>query len=532
MKKTISTMIVVVMLVGLIMGLSLGLVACNNAPDYIDPIDDNYRVFYQIFVGSFSDSNGDGIGDLRGIINRMDYLNDAKLQSGESLGVQGIWLSPIFKSSSYHKYDATNYYEIDPQFGTEADLKELIELCHSRNVKVILDLVLNHTSTQNEWFKAFRSAHQNGDAESDYYDFYSYATGSTMLSGSTYRQIIACPNEYYECNFDQGMPELNYDSELVYTTMLDIAKYYLDLGVDGYRFDAVKYIYYNNNPKSVEFWNRYISDLRAYKPDIYTVGECWDGQSVTLEYVEALNCFDFQIGQTEGVLTNAAKDYGISAYTRYIANYQSKVLEKNAGGMHIPFISNHDMDRSAGYLQLDKGHAHMAANLLMLSPGSPFIYYGEEIGMKGTRGGAMTDANRRLAMLWGDKDTVENPVGSTFDSAKQTNGTVKDHIKNDNSLMHRYSDLIWIRGQYPQIARGSYKAVRTSENSVGGFVITYEDTIIGLFHNTSKQAITIDLNTLNLYDAVFSAIGTAVGGNCSLNGTMLTIAPQTSVILV
>ena len=128
----------------LIAALGLSLAACAATPaepqPVKDPVADNYRTFYQIFVGSFSDSNNDGIGDLRGIINRMDYLNDGDIHSGKSLGVQGIWLSPIFTSPSYHKYDAQDYYQVDWRFGTEADLKELIDLCHQRNVQVILDL--------------------------------------------------------------------------------------------------------------------------------------------------------------------------------------------------------------------------------------------------------------------------------------------------------------------------------------------------------------------------------------------------------
>ena len=145
--------------------------APEPVPTALDPVDDNYRTFYQIFVGSFSDSNNDGIGDLRGIINRFDYLNDGNMLSEKSLGVQGIWLSPIFSSPSYHKYDATDYYEIDWRFGLESDLVELAELCEERNVKLILDLVVNHTSNKHEWFEQFKEARMNGDTENPYYDF-------------------------------------------------------------------------------------------------------------------------------------------------------------------------------------------------------------------------------------------------------------------------------------------------------------------------------------------------------------------------
>ena len=152
MKKILSLILAVVLV--------FSLTSCEilKKEPQVDPTADNYRVFYQIFVGSFSDSNGDGIGDLRGIINRLDYLNDGDINSGDDLGVQGIWLSPIFSSPSYHKYDVSNYYKIDWRFGTEEDLKELIEKCHERNVKVILDLVINHTAKNNEWFTKFVEA--------------------------------------------------------------------------------------------------------------------------------------------------------------------------------------------------------------------------------------------------------------------------------------------------------------------------------------------------------------------------------------
>ena len=223
--------------------------------------DDNCRVFYEIFVGSFSDSDGDGTGDLRGVIDRMDYLNDGDDADGLSLGVEGLWLSPIFTSASYHKYDVDDYYAIDPAFGTEEDLKELAELCHQRGVKLILDLVLNHTGTGNPWFKAFAEAHRNGDTQDPYYDFYCYYTeGEQVPAGRTFTKL-AGTDIYYESNFSESMPELNYDNDAVRQAVLDVAKYYMALGVDGFRFDAAKYIYFADNGRSAEFWKWYIGEL-------------------------------------------------------------------------------------------------------------------------------------------------------------------------------------------------------------------------------------------------------------------------------
>ena len=143
-------------------------------PEGVTAPEDNARVFYEIFVGSFSDSNGDGIGDLRGIINRMDYLNDGDDTSGKSLGIEGIWLTPIYDSYSYHKYDINDFYTVDPDFGTLEDLKELAELCHQRNVKLILDLPINHTSRTHPWFNSFVQAHRSGATDDPYYNFYTF----------------------------------------------------------------------------------------------------------------------------------------------------------------------------------------------------------------------------------------------------------------------------------------------------------------------------------------------------------------------
>ena len=199
----------IVISVCLIISSIFGMTSCKKElPPMVDPIDDNYRTFYQIFVGSFSDSNGDGIGDLRGIINRFDYLNDGNINSGKSLGVQGIWLSPIFSSPSYHKYDATDYYGIDWRFGDEETLKELISLCHERNVKIILDLVVNHTSSRHPWFLSFKEARMNDDVDNKYFDYYTTVTTAEKIGGRTYQKIagIDC---WYECNFSGDMPELN-----------------------------------------------------------------------------------------------------------------------------------------------------------------------------------------------------------------------------------------------------------------------------------------------------------------------------------
>ncbi len=493
-----------------------------------DTPDDNYRVFYEIFTGSFSDSDGDGVGDLRGIINRMDYLNDGDPASGLSLGVEGLWLTPIFESPTYHKYDVTDYYRVDDQFGTLEDLRELIELCHARGVQLIIDLPINHSGDQNEWFEKFRLAHITGNDENAYYDFYSFvqsADGKGVPAG--YKQI-GSTKDYYECNFSEHMPEFNFDSEAVRQEMLNIARFYLDMGVDGFRFDAAKYIYFGDHQKSLDFWKWYMGKLREIKPEIYAVAEVWDGTGVVDIYTEAFNCFDFTGSQLEGMIARTAKGGNVNAFTAYVEESAAKARRANPDGMTVPFITNHDMDRAAGFLPVSNGDMAMAANLYLLTCGSPFIYYGEEIGMKGSRGGANTDANRRLHMLWGDGDTVADPEGATY--TKQVETSVKEQLADENSLLTRYRTLIAVRRCNPEIARGEYKALSFANTKLGGFVSSWNGDSVCVLHNTAAEPVTVDLRAAGAGD--FSVVSACVGeGGVALDGDLLTLDGRTSAVL-
>ena len=485
----------------------------------------NARVYYQIFVGSFSDSNGDGLGDLRGIINRFDYLNDGDPNSGMSLGIEGIWLSPIFTSPTYHKYDCNDYYEIDPKFGTMEDLKELVELCHGRGVQIILDLVVNHTSTRHVWFQKFLTAHQNYDDSDPYYDFYTWGTGSQP--GRSFHKL-GNTSHFYEGNFSNEMPELNYDNPNVRQAMVDVAKFYLDLGVDGFRFDAAKYIYYGEAERNTDFWDWYMAQLRSIKPDVYSVAEVWDGDGVTIPYNSSTNCFNFTMSQVGGQIAQTAANGDPGVMARYIESYLQQIRALRPDAMLCSFIANHDMDRTAGFLPISNGRAFVGANLNILTPGSPFIYYGEEIGLRGSRGGANTDANRRLAMLWGDGDTVKDPIGADYDSAGR-NGTVADQLPNGKSLYNHYKKLIAIRQANPEIAYGEFKALELEGTKAGGFLSTWQGKTVCVLHNTSTAETQIDLSQIPGFSfESFTAVGL---GNAKIEGTILTLDGQTSVVL-
>ncbi len=491
-------------------------------------VKDNARVFYEIFVGSFADSDGDGIGDLRGILNKFDYLNDGDPNSGKSLGIEGIWLSPIFKSPSYHKYDVTDYYTVDPKFGSQKDLDDLIALCHSRGVKLILDMVVNHTAKDCAWFKAFTEAHKRNDRSDPYYDFYSYYTKGDQAPAGRAFAPLSGTDVYYECNFYDGMPELNFDNPAVREEVLKISRYYLDRKIDGFRYDAAKYVYYGDHKKSVAYWQEYLGTLRNEYPGLYTVAEVWDGDGVTDLYYPAVNCFNFTAGQIEGLIAETAKQGNAGDYARYVEKYLKSIEGTNPDAMYLPFLSNHDMDRIAGGLTVASGNMQMAANLYILGPGSPFLYYGEGLGMRGSRGGSNTDANRRLAMLWGDGNTVKNPVGADYGADKQIKAGVKEQREDPNSLYTYYKKLIMIRKANPAIARGEYKAVSIDGSKVGGFTATLDGVTVLVLHNPGRGYQTVDLSAIGAFTSLRAVVGM---GSAELNGASLDIEGQTSVVL-
>ncbi len=515
----------------LLMALALVCSAAAGEGKGLD-MENNHRVFYEIFVGSFSDSNGDGIGDLRGIINRMDYLNDGDPASGNSLGVEGIWLTPVFLSPSYHKYDVTDYYRIDPAFGTEEDLKELVALCHERDVKLILDLPLNHTGVNNNWFRYFRNTHLQGSESNIYYDFYTWMNPDGIAPSGRRFMRISNPDLLVEANFSDSMPELNFDSEYVRRAVLNVAAYWMNLGVDGFRFDAAKYPYFGDHAKNAEFWAWYMHELKKINPDVYTVAEVWDGDGIIFRYLNAFNCFHFSTAQADGLIAETAKSGDVNKYVQATQSYLDSIHGANAAAMNIPFIANHDTDRAAGYLTAASGRMQMAANLYILSPGSPFIYYGEEIGLRGSRGGANTDANRRLAMLWGDGDTVRDPAGSTYD--KQTPYSVKDLEGMDGSILKHYRKLTAIRKAFPEIAQGEYTALSFDGTKLGGFLCTLGGSTVGVFHNTTEKTLQVDLAGTageGLKEvAAFIAVD-PFEYIAELDGTVLTLGPQTSAVL-
>jgi glycosidase len=517
---------------------TFALTACTNG-EYRLPIDESLTPvimndlvgdYYHIFVGSFSDSDKDGIGDLQGVINRLDYLQDGKPESGLSLGVDGIYLSPIHPSPSYHKYDVMNYQSVDRKFGDLSTFDRMIEATENRGLKVILDLVVNHTSRYHPWFIAARNAVIAGEMNNPYIDYYSIVQGRDRKPGHTY--YLIANDYYYEGNFSSDMPEINGNSLAVRQEWEEIISFWLNRGVAGFRLDAAKYIDLTNRQETLLFWDWFMTTAKAIKDDVYVVGEVWSSENEILPYYEYFSNFDFGMSQYEGEIARTALSIqSIQNYFQYLITNRQQVESINPEGIMSPFLSNHDMDRPAGYLSVSDYRMQMAANLYLLTSGNAFIYYGEEIGMKGSRGSANTDANRRLAMLWGDQDSVRNPVGTSYDESLQTQVTVKSAKKDPESLYNHYKKLLAIKKAYPEIARGSYSAIDLNSFFAGGLLFTYNDQQVLVIHNTGENTFSIDLSSVQPLEMI-NNLSVFVGkGDVSMVDKFLTIEGLTTAIL-
>lgn len=248
-------------------------------------IDDKYRNWYEVFVYSYYDSDGDRIGDLAGLVEKLDYI--------ASLGMNGIWLMPIMPSPSYHKYDVTDYYDIDPQYGTLEDFSALLEKAHSLGIDVIIDLVVNHTSSEHPWFLSAKA-----DANSEYREYYNWSDeprdGYAKAGGS-----------YYECRFVNTMPDLNLDNPEVRAEIERILRFWLeDVGVDGFRLDAVTSYYTGERERNIDFLSWLGETARAISPDCYIVGEAWTDLYEIADYCAADidSFFLFPVAQSGGYI--------------------------------------------------------------------------------------------------------------------------------------------------------------------------------------------------------------------------------------
>lgn len=436
------------------------------------------RVFYEIFVRAFNDSNGDGKGDLKGVINKLDYL--------QGLGVKGIWLMPINSSPSYHGYDVTDYYNINPDYGTIDDYKELIKQCHKRDIMVVMDLVLNHTSSDNPWFKDAVA-----DKNSKYRNYYLWADNNTNVNEASPMNTspwVKSGDSYYYALFWEGMPDLNYDNTAVREETKKVAKYYLDMGVDGFRLDAAKWIY-NDDSKNIAWWQEFNSYVKSVNKKAVLVGEVWnDTPAQIAPYFKGLDSsFDFPLA---GAIVNDVDTGNMNTLIGSIQESLDAYKSANSNYKESPFLTNHDMNRVMNVLQ-DDDAAKQAAGILLTLPGTPYVYYGEETGMTG----AKPDEQIRQPFVWDSKDTSKN---SSWENENNDikKVAVSTQEKDKNSILNFYKTLINLRNNTVALNSGSFTGIPTNDAGVAAYKRVYNTEEVYVYVNAGKNDVTekIDIN--------------------------------------
>ena len=491
--------------------------------------DDNYRTFYEIFVYSFCDSDGDGIGDLQGVISKLDYLQE--------LGINGIWFMPIHPSTSYHKYNVSDYYAIDPQYGTMEDFEVLLAECEKRDIHVIIDLVVNHTGSEHVWFKEAVSYLQNlpdgaepSVEECKYLDYYFFSKeegkGSRPVEGTDW---------FYEGMFDFSMPDINLGSEATREEIRNIMQFWIDKGVDGFRLDAAKEFYSGSVSKNVEVLNWIQETATSIKPDCYLVAEVWENFNQITAYYESgiTSIFNFAFGNSDGkiakVLQGAGNASVVTTYATALQKADTAYRDMNPDYIDAPFLSNHDVGRIAGFAGRDAHKMKMAAAMNLFMGGSVFIYYGEEIGMLGSG----NDPSKRAPFYWNaarDNGTT-NPPPECELPEEYLMGSLEEQVNDDNSLYNYYRQAIAIRNALPQIARGIPTA-ETALNTgcVSAYRKTWNDQSCIILMNIDQKEAKVDLSAYA--DWTLAASLSANGEEIVLEGATLQLPAWGTAVLL
>lgn len=499
---------------------------------------DKYRNFYEIFVYSFNDSNGDGIGDINGITEKLDYLNDGDPTGGDDLGIDGIWLMPVSQSVSYHKYSVEDYKSIDESYGTMEDFEAFLAECDKRGIKVIIDLVVNHSSNKHPWFEQAVEEAKEGNLEG-YAKYYHFVKEENFEDGSEYNPVPGVKDLYYESNFDVAMPELNLNEPKVREELSDIMKFWLNKGVAGFRLDAVKF-FSSGGDDGEDFLKWIDKEAKAIKEDTYIIAENWSGSSdIADSYATGIDSlFNFPMSGADGdfCVTEGRKD--VSGLMESLKAWQETIKEQNENAIDAPFLSNHDTIRSGIGLGKELVSQKTAAMLYLFAPGNPFIYYGEELGMEGNNG---SDSSYRLPMPWtgNEPESIAIPGVDTQEALEAYPINVTKAQEDENSLFHFYQKLIKLKLENPEIARGTItKVVETEESSFSGMVLEYEgESVMVIYNLADEQATqTISKDIMEYSKIVGEATAQDAGENgeypkAELNEAQLTLPSKSIAIL-
>lgn len=414
---------------------------------------------YEIFVRSFRDSDGDGIGDLNGLTAALDYINDGNPGSQSDLGARCIWLMPVDESPSYHGYDVSNYYRVEPDYGTNEDFKRMVAAAHQRGIRVLVDLVLNHASSEHPYFQAALR-----DSASPYRQWFRFSSTKPAAKGPWGQEVwhkSPARDEYYYGVFWSGMPDLNYENPVVRAEAGRIARFWLrEMGVDGFRLDAVPYLVERGDTLAhTAATHAVLRDfsraVRAASPRAYTIGEVWDSTGTILSYYpNELDAY-FAFPVSDAIL-DAVRSGTPGKLIPEVLRFQ-RALPSNRWS---PFLRNHDQTRTVTALGGDAARARLAAEILFTLPGFPFVYYGEEIGMTGDK----PDERLRTPMQWtaGASGFTRGRPWEALQSDTTTTSVASQESK-AGSLLNEYRRLIHLRDATPALAVGELVPIEASQ---------------------------------------------------------------------
>lgn len=476
----------------------------------------NDRVFYEVFLRSFKDSNGNGIGDIQGLISKLDYLNDGNPATTTDLGVTAIWLMPVQQSPSYHGYDTTDYMTVEADYGTNADFAALTAAAHARGIKVIIDMVMNHTSNLDPWFIASQTA---SNPKRDWYIWENTNPGTPgPFAGDPWHALNS--DYFYGC-FNAGMPDLNFYKQEVRDEFDNITEYWLNtMGADGFRLDAANVLMENatvaiNAPETLAYWQQFRAHYKSVKPDAYSVGEVIEPTSVIQQYVnnEGLdNCFEFNVASATINALNNGNATGLSTALNE-ASIAFPFLQYGT------FISNHDQVRVMSQFSSDVNKAKAAATMLLTLPGVPYIYYGEELGMtSGT-----LDPTKRTPMQWTGSANAGFSSTTPWQApnADFTTKNVAAQQASSTSLWTTYRNLITIRNNEAALTKGNYRPIISSSTAALSYIRQYQGQNVLVVVNVGATAlanVTLSLSTGGITPGNYTM--TSLIGGSSLNVTI------------
>ena len=440
---------------------------------------------YEVFVRSFQDSDGDGIGDIPGLISRLDYINDGNERTRTDLGARCIWLMPVAESPSYHGYDVTDYYRIERDYGTNEDFRRLIAESHRRGIRVLVDMVLNHASSEHPFFQAALR-----DPASPYRAWFRWSpTRPTELNpwGQSNWHKSPIRDEWFYGFFWSGMPDLNYTHRPVMEEAKKIARFWLEeMDVDGFRLDAIPYLVeepgrINHSAGTHAVLREYAAFVRSIKPEAYTVGEVSDNSdAMPAYYPDQLDShFAFEVADS---LISAVRRGTAAGLLAPILRLQRELPDDRWS----PFLRNHDQPRTRTELGGDMAKARLASFLLLTLPGVPFVYYGEEIGMLG----AKPDERLRTPMQWSPVRGGGFTRGTPWQQMQEDSlvATVEAQNGVPGSILELHRRMIPLRDSNAALASGELIPLVASNDAVTAYLRREGASVVLVVANLGTSA--------------------------------------------